>query len=190
MVGTCIAAALVAVALGVSTVRADVAPPPGYKQNSFGIRVENISSFPDYVVLVFHWGTSNGAPMMQIGEVRPGAVLGFGRRLTGPPELYAMRRNEFETWRASNPSAGGYPSDEQEQAMQALFASDRVIRCGVRISPIHTVPTSGPDEVVHVFRAEAISEGSCRITPVELYQPEEPVDGSRGRGSAGCPGRR
>lgn len=190
MIRNSVVTAAILTALGVSTVRADIPPPPGNKQVTFGVRVENVERFPEYVLLVFPWGLSDGAPIRSIGEVQENTVLSFGRRVGGVPTFYAMRRADFDAWRTGNPRASLYPSEEQIAAMNTLFASDRVVNCNVTISPVHVVPDSGPDEVVHVFRAEEISAAACRITPRRIYQPRTRSGRSSRGGSAGCSARR
>jgi len=174
----CVVSALVVA----TSARADMMPEDGTRSTDYGFRVDDISAFPDYVVLAYPWSLSNGAPTYEHTVVKPGEVVRVGRR-SDDPGLYAMRRAEFEAWTASHaPDAEDY-----EPQRQALFASGKVMRCGATVSPTHDVPADYQGEVLDVFRAESIDARSCKIVavPAKSLRPsasEPPVT----RPAAGC----
>lgn len=152
---------MISVALAASSARADIAPDDGTRFADYGFRVENLEAFPEFVVLAYPWSLSNGAPTYEHTVVEPGQVVSVGRR-SDDPELLAMRRADYEAWTASHPADG----DEYALHREALFASDKVVKCGAKVSPLHYVPGDYQGGVLDVFRAESIAASGCKIVAV------------------------
>ncbi len=151
----------ISVALAATSARADIAPDDGTRFAEYGFRVDNLEAFPEFVVLAYPWSLSNGAPTYEHTEVKPGEVVSVGRR-SDDPELLAMRRADYEAWTASHPADGG----EYALHREALFASDKLMKCGAKVSPLHYVPGDYQGDVLDVFRAESIDAGGCKIVAV------------------------
>lgn len=184
-----------------ATGRADLPPPSDKKFVDYVFTVDNAKAFPDYVLLAFPWSLSNGAPTKEHALVEDGKPVSVGRR-SSTPELYSMKRSEYETWKA-----GYEPTHEyQDPALDALFASDKVVRCSAKLSPEFLIGKDDPrNQVVEAFRVEAIDAKSCKIAKVgaaETPKPKTPVGTSppgptpsetaptpgptRARGCGGC----
>lgn len=151
--------------------RADLPPPDGKKFVSYGFVVENTKAFPDYVVLAYPWSMSNGAPTKEHALVEDGKPVRLGRR-SSAPKLYAMKRAEYETWKASYK-----PTHEfDDPALEALFTGKQVVPCGVELSPTTMIDKSDPrDEVVDAVRVELIAAGSCRAVMAKTAAPVAPA---------------
>lgn len=181
--------------------RSDLPPPADKKFVGYGFRVDNTNAFPDYVLLAFPWSLSNGAPTKEHALVEEGKTVSLGRR-SSPPELYVMKRAEYETWKA-----GYKPTMEyQDPALDALFASKQVVRCDVKLSPEFLLAKDDPrSQVVEAFRAEVMDATTCRIakvdakpstpTPAQPQPQSEPVNApapapapapTKARGCGGC----
>lgn len=156
------AALLVALATA-TTAHADLPPPDGTRFTGYGLRVDDLEKFPEFVVLAYPASDSNGAPMREYQEAAPGAVLRVGRR-GGKPDLYAMRKADYTAWKAA--------SKGTEPELEALFSGDKVIKCDADVSPRHTVPTGTPGDILDVFRVEAIDAKACHV--VAAAAPPEP----------------
>lgn len=181
--------------------RGDLPPPNDKKFVDYAFRVDNAKAFPDYVVLAFPWSLSNGAPTKEHALVEDGKPVSVGRR-SSAPELYAMKRSEYESWKAEYKPTMEY----QDPALDALFASQKVVRCTAKLSPEFLLAKDDPrNQVLEAFRVEAIDATSCRIakvgaaenpktnTPVGTSTPDPtrtenaPTPASpRARGCGGC----
>jgi hypothetical protein len=150
--------------------RADLPPPDGLRFVGFAFRVDGGAKFPDHVLLAYPASDSNGAPQMDYKEVPDGAEVSLGRR-GGAPWLYAMKRADYEAWKASYKPTGGY----EDPALKALFEGDRVRRCDAQVMPVNTLPTDSPEtRVLHTFRVEAIDAGRCHIVATTNAGPPTP----------------
>jgi len=139
--------------------RADLPPPDGKKFVSYGFSVANLKSFPDYVLLAYPWSLSNGAPTKEHALVEEGKTVKMGRR-SQTPKLWAMKRAEYEKWKASYQPTHEY----QDPALDALFSGKQVIPCGIDLSPKTMIEKSDPrDEVVDALNVESIDASSCRV---------------------------
>lgn len=139
--------------------RADLPPPDGQKFVSYGFSVANVKSFPDYVLLAFPWSLSNGAPTKEHALVEEGKTVRVGRR-SQTPKLYAMKRAEYEKWKASYQPTHEY----QDPALDALFSGKQVIPCGIELTPKTMIEKSDPrEEVVEALRVESIDAAACRV---------------------------
>jgi len=147
------------VAVNTPLARADVAPPDGIKYVSYEMRVQGLEAYPDHVLLVYPWSLSNGAPTREVGVIDPGKPLNFGRRISGPPKVYAMRREAWENVRAEvearDPEAGGGDDDG--------FPAPGAIDCGLTVSPVHQVDEDGPDVATGTYEVAALSDDGCRL---------------------------
>jgi hypothetical protein len=194
-IGAFVVAAVVTLA---AHVRADLPPPEDKKFVGYAFRVGNTKAFPDYVVLAFPWSLSGGAPTKEHALVEDGKPLSVGRR-SSTPELYAMKRSEYESWKAEYKPTMEY----QDPALDALFASQKVVRCTAKLSPEFLLAKDDPrEQVTEAFRVEAIDATSCKIkkldanetpnptTPVgtPMATPSDPTGPTppRARGCGGC----
>lgn len=176
----------ISVALAATSARADIAPDDGTRFAEYGFRVDNLEAFPEFVVLAYPWSLSNGAPTYEHTEVKPGEVVSVGRR-SDDPKLYAMRRADYAAWTASNPADGDFYAPQRE----ALFASDKLMKCGATVSPMHYVPGDYQGGVLDVFAAQSIDAGGCKIVavPEKSLRPaakETPVTPPSQPPAAGC----
>jgi hypothetical protein len=151
------------VVLAPALARADLPPPADKKFVSYGFRVENVKAFPDYVVLAFPWSLSGGAPTKEHALVEDAKTVALGRR-SSVPELYAMKKSEYETWKASYK-----PTHEfEDKALDELFASKKVIRCNAKLTPEFMLDKKDPrTEVLQAFRVESIDAQSCKIAALD-----------------------
>jgi hypothetical protein len=142
--------------------RGDLPPPSDKKFVDYAFRVDNAKAFPDYVVLAFPWSLSNGAPTKEHALVEDGKPVSVGRR-SSVPELYAMKRSEYESWKEEYKPT----MEHQDPALDALFASQKVVRCTAKLSPEFLLAKNDPrSQVLEAFRVEAIDATSCRLAKV------------------------
>ncbi len=146
--------------------RADAPPPAGKKRVGYGFVVENLAAFPDHVLLIYPWSLSNGAPTREYTQIEEGVRVGVGRRVSGTPKVHAMRRAAYEEWKQGyTPVADHF--DEDDAALEALFAREDVVECSVSLNPRHTVSRlSSADKVEDRFRAERIDDERCTLSLV------------------------
>ncbi len=146
--------------------RADAPPPVGKKRVGYGFVVENLSAFPDHVLLIYPWSLSNGAPTREYTQIEEGARVRVGRRVQGTPKVHAMPRAAYEQWKQGyKPVADHF--DENDEALESLFKREDVVECSVDLNPRHTVSRlSSADKVEDRFRAELIDDATCKLSLV------------------------
>jgi MYXO-CTERM domain-containing protein len=180
-----IAGALLALA---SLARADLPPPDGTKFVGFAFQVDNLGSFKDFALLAFPCGSSNGAPIAEMAELKEGTPVSVGRR-GGDCKLYSMPRADFDAWRKGVP-------DNKGEAVEALFAGPKVRACKGGPQMVSTLPTSDPrDTVTQTIHVSQLDATACVISAVGAGAGTTPAaKASAGasetppvnRGCAGC----
>lgn len=143
--------------LSASTASADVPPPDGLKRVPYQVEVQGLEAHADRVLLVYPWSMSNGRPMAEVGELKPGAPLTFGRRIDGQPRVYAMRRDAYEARKSD----------------AFTLPADGAVDCGLAIEPRHTVPDDAPNAIVATYRVATLSDSACALEPVAVTGDEE-----------------
>jgi MYXO-CTERM domain-containing protein len=185
-------------ALVSSIASADLPPPDGRKYVDYGFRIENLSAFPQHVLLAFPCGTSSGAPQVEHVVVTDGTTVSVGRR-GGSCELFAMKRADYEAWKATYKQS----TDRfQDPELDKLFKSDRVVKCSAKPTPSFELDKSDPrSAVLETLRVEKIDDTTCTIklptavasptpasgpaaTPEQTPRPTSGAPASRG--CAGC----
>jgi MYXO-CTERM domain-containing protein len=176
---------------------ADLPPPDGTKFVGYGFQVDNLAAFPDYVVLAFPWSMSSGRPSEEHAVVSDGKRLGVGRR-SASPKLYAMKRADYEAWKATyTPPQDNY----EDPQLRTLFASDKVRVCDQAPEPKFSLDEDDErNEVVQAFRALKIDGATCALElasakdtsakteqPSNDTSPSPSTDGApKSGGCAGC----
>jgi len=147
---------------------ADLPPPSDSKYVSFGFQVANQSAAPDYVVLVFPWSLSNGAPTREHSLVADATTVHVGRRVMDTPKLFAMKQTAYETWQA------GLKSGATAAELDALFSSAQVIDCNTELRPRFMLSASDPaEEILDRYSVKSIDDASCVIEAVS--EPATPT---------------
>lgn len=180
--------ALVSALLVARPSRADVSEP-GTRRVTYGFRVDNVKAFPDYVLLAFPWSLSNGVPSEEFTEVNDGATIEVGSRVSGTPEIYAVKRDDYAAWLATNPpKSARFESPELRQ----FFASGKAMKCTAKLNPVFSVAEhSDAENVVEVLRAEAIGPTGCALKATSpardatTVRTPSPAPAGHG-GCAGC----
>jgi hypothetical protein len=175
-------APVLASALLPATAAADVPPPDGNKFVSYAFKVEGPRG--DLVVFAYPTSASNGAPTAELSVVE-GAPIELGRR-SGQTKLYAMKRADFEAWKAGyqpNPSAFDDP------AVLGLIA--KAIPCDLQPTPNFTLPASDLREaVVEEFVLKKLDATTCDLEPKGGASTEGPTtqagDTQVPRAKGGC----
>lgn len=154
-----LAAALVLVA---TPSAADIPPPPGDKFVDFAYAVDGLERFPDYVLLGYPSSASNGRPLDEYAEVSSQPTK-LGRR-SGTPVLYAVKRADYEAWKATLPPLDPDGPTRDHPAFVSFFGSDKVVRCDETPERLYQLPESDPrDTVVDRLRVVALGPGSCDL---------------------------
>jgi hypothetical protein len=152
--------ALAVTTLAPAAAHADLPPPSGTKFVSYAFSVADVGKHGDFVVFAYPTSQSDGAPTEELSVVTEGAPVGIGRR-SGPPKLYAMKRAEFDAWKA------GYqpnPQSFDDPAVLALIA--KAIPCDLAPSPNHQLPKSDlRDAVLEELVAHKIDASTCDLEP-------------------------
>lgn len=175
--------------------RADLPPPDGTRFVEYRFRVDGASKSPDYMIVVYPWSMSNGAPTREHTVAQEGMWVSVGRR-SSPPELYAVKKADFEafekTWKPSE-------RFNEDPAMDAFLAKGA--KCNLAPSPDFTLSKDDPrDAVEEVFTVQTISDSSCVLSkgggaatpPSDFATPPEgstdaPTSAApKGGGCAGC----
>lgn len=142
-----------------SLVRADLPPPDGTKFVDYQFRIDGLSKFPDYVILVYPWSTSNGAPTKEHTIAKDGAWVSVGRR-SYPPKLYAVKPAALDEFLKTYKPAESFNADP---AMEGFLA--KTAACDLAPSADFSLPTSDPrDTITEIFTAASISDSSCHLT--------------------------
>lgn len=164
---TSLACAIAALALA-SHARADAPPPDGKKYVDFRFTVENLAAFPDYVMLAYPTSLSNGAPTYELSLVEEGKPVGLGRR-SETPKLYAVKKADFETFRASYKPENDRSKDP---ALEAFLASDKAVACDQSPSRVGVLPASDARNTVdQTLRVVSIAPGSCHLEAKAIPMP-------------------
>ena len=154
-------AALLSTAAGA---QADLALSPNVKYVPFRVRIDNLDAHPDFVLVVFPHSMSNGLPRAEARKLSPGKALGFGRRISGKPKLYAFKKTDYEQLTKVPPAIPGDPLGSDSPARPKLrFPNDKAIDCNVVISPRHTTKSGGPDEYLEVYAITRLTDQACSI---------------------------
>jgi MYXO-CTERM domain-containing protein len=150
-------------------VSADLPPPDGQKFVGFSFRVENSKAFPDWVLVAYPCSASYGVPSLEAQVVSDGTAVNVGRR-GGQPELYRMKRTDYETSKAL--FVPGPPGNDTKP-LEALFTGDKVVKCsGAKPSPSFVLPKTDPrSAIVQTLRVEKIDGKGCAIAAVAETTP-------------------
>jgi hypothetical protein len=168
----------VALSLDASAARADLPPPDGTRFVSYAYAVDGLEAHPDYVLLGYPSSGSNGRPMDDYAELGKQPVT-LGRR-GGSPTIYAAKRSDYESWKATLAPLGPDAPLFDNPSFKAFFASDKVVRCDEAPKPRFTLPSSDPREgIVERFRVAALGPGRCDLERVSdgsgAAAPSEPA---------------
>jgi MYXO-CTERM domain-containing protein len=177
-----VAGALLAAA---TSARADLPPPNGTKFVGFAFEVDDLAAVKDFVLLAYPCGSSNGAPIAEMAELKEGTPVSVGRR-GGDCQLYAMARADFDEWRKG-------VTGNQGAAVDALFKSPRVRACTGGPEHVYTLPISDSrSTVTQTLHVAQLDANGCSITsaasgagtaPTTTGPTETPPVN---RGCAGC----
>lgn len=177
--------------------RADLPPPTGTKFVGYAFTVTGQSKHADWVVLAYPVSLSNGRPTAELAVLEDGVAQELGRR-SGVPKIYAMKRADFDAWKA-----GYQPNIEdpfKDPAVEALLGSGKALPCDLGPSPDFTLPDSDPrDAIKEAFAVAKLDATGCHLekpgaggdktdpngaTPAT--DPAAPPAQPRSRGCAGC----
>lgn len=160
---------------------ADAPPPEGTKFVGYSFQVENMTAFPDHVLIAYPWSTSNGAPTREHSILENGQSLRIGRR-SDATKLYAMKRSAYDEWKQS------YAAPEnrwEDPALDALVASDKVVACDeAPFARFELAESDARTAITDVFRANRISDATCDLAVVS--KPTTTPSGPSKGGCAGC----
>lgn len=145
--------------------RADLPPPDGTKFVSYAYAVEGLEAHPEFVLLGYPSSGSNGRPMDDYAELGKQPVT-LGRR-GGSPAIYAVKKSDYEAWKATLAPLGPDAPTFDNPAFKAFFTSNQVVRCDEAPSPSFSLPSSDPREgIVERFRVVALAAQSCDLERV------------------------
>lgn len=158
-------AALFASLFAPALARADLPPPDGTKFVSYAYAVDGLEAHPDFVLLGYPSSATNGRPMDDYAELGKQPVT-LGRR-GGSPAIYAVKRADYEAWKATLAPLGPDAPTFDNPAFKAFFTSDKVARCDEAPKPSFSLPSSDPREgVVERFRVVALGASGCDLERV------------------------
>ncbi|MCA9591815.1 MAG: MYXO-CTERM sorting domain-containing protein [Myxococcales bacterium] len=163
------ALALVATAALSTAAHADLPPPDGEKFVSFSFQVQNVEAFPDTVLLAYPYSASNGAPTVEVAEVKANAPLTIGRR-SANTELYTMKRTDYDAWKKSYKPGKDEFNDPE---LKKLFESDKVVKCDTAPTRVFQLPKDDPrDAVLQTLKLE--SAKPCHVTEASAQAKAAP----------------
>jgi len=150
-------AALFALLLLAAPALADIAPTPKIRRVVYTIQVRNLTTFPDYRVVVFPWSASNGRPTTGLGVLEPDQGLPFGWSNAAQPALYPIKKDDLAEWTAKHPDDDG----------AGLMKSGKLVDCHLEIHPVKRYADGDPQEHVEIFSVVELEAGACRIVKGE-----------------------
>lgn len=162
--------------------RADVPPPDGQRRVPYRFRVDGVAKqSPDHVIVVYPWSLSNGAPTREQTMAPDGQWVSVGRR-SYPPELYAVRKADYEEFTKSYVAPDGPERDDP--AVEAFLT--KAAKCNMGPVPRFTVSDDSPlDTIEETFVAQTISDTSCVLTRTSSPSDAQ-ANAPKSGGCAGC----
>jgi len=155
-----------------------VPPPDGQKYAQYSFRVDNIQSFPDWVLVAYPCSSNKGFSKSGI-VITSDATVPVAQ---GPYTcaIYAMKKDPWTAWRTANPAPTEPNTDDL--ALDALASSGQMLPCRDGPEPRSVVDESGPDTIEDTVHVQTLTDTNCQLTVDE--QDEAPTSGCSLRPSA------
>lgn len=149
---------MLAFLLLIGIVRADMVTP-GMHRVAYELQVDGLAEHPDHVLIVWPHSLSNGMPEAHLAQVPVAGQLAIGRRVDGKPELYALRRSDWQAWSDREPN---------DRVLATATEADLLalaVPCGVDLGSTaqEVVGCSRAQTLQHRFHARRLADDACEI---------------------------